>query len=229
MNAHLLRTIRAQLETSNQLGAAKRINRRRVLQLAGGLGIASASGGVVLAATGGAAGGASGRSGANHAHAVHQAATPPPVVTPQIGAQADGTHVWRVKVGGMDMENLIDVQAFLPSEITINAGDAIWFEFGQMPGFHTVTFTSGQEPPPLFLPDPDAATPTDGQPTLMVNPDVLFPVGGDTYDGTGYVNSGADIVRDSTTPPFVLTFTQRGTYEYLCVVHAMVMKAQVIV
>ncbi len=224
MNASQLKAIRARLETDTDAGGANRVSRRRALQLAGGLGLA-VTGGAVCAASSSATGGA----GTDHGHALLQAATPPAVATPEPGAREDGTHLWHVKVGGMHMEHLIDVQAFLPGEITINAGDAIWFEFGHMPGFHTVTFTSGQEAPPLFLPDADAATPADGPPVLVVNPDVLFPVGGDTYDGSGYVNSGADILRDPTSPPVVLTFTQPGTYDYLCVVHATVMKAQVIV
>ncbi len=197
------------------------ITRRHVLRLAGGMGLAVAGGGAVFAAAGGA--------GSTRAHAVHQAATPEAATMPPLGEHADGTRTWHVKVGGMDMEHLIDVQAFLPTEVTINAGDAIWFEFSDMPGFHTVTFTSGEEPPPLAYPDPDAATPTDEPPTLIFNPDLLFPVGGDTYDGTDLVNSGADILRDATAPPFVLALTEPGTYEYLCVVHAMVMKGTVIV
>jgi len=224
MNNYQRQLTAAQLRNDANASRTGGISRRRALQLAGGLGIALA-GGAVVAATGGTSGG----SGSNHSHAVLQAGTPPAAATPQVGEREDGTHLWHVTVGGMDMENLIDVQAFLPGEITINAGDAIWFEFDHMPGFHTVTFTSGQEPPPLFLPDADAATPAAAPPTLVVNPDVLFPVGGDTYDGTGYLNSGADILRDPTTPPFVLTFTRPGTYDYYCVVHAMVMKAQVIV
>src|SRR4051794_40794305 len=48
------------------------------------------------------------------------------MATPVLGAQANGTNVWRVRVGSMDMERVIEYQAFLPGEITINAGDSIW-------------------------------------------------------------------------------------------------------
>jgi hypothetical protein len=61
--------------------------------------------------------------------------TPAPASTPQLGEQPDGTHIWKVQVACMEMENLIDLQAFFPKEITINAGDAIFFEFPTPPGF----------------------------------------------------------------------------------------------
>ena len=69
--------------------------------------------------------------------------------TPEIGPRADGTNVWKVQVGGMDMETGTDVHSFFPKEITINAGDTIFYQFAPMgmPGAHTVTFTSGEEMP----------------------------------------------------------------------------------
>jgi plastocyanin len=157
------------------------------------------------------------------------AGTPAAVDTPTLGEQPDGTHIWKVKVAGMDEENLIDTQAFFPKEITINAGDAIYFEFPTPPGFHTVTFLSGEDVPPLIIPDEAAGTPEAGPPTLMINPQAAFPSGSDTYDGTGIVNSGLDVVRLPSDPPFMLTFTTPGTYEYQCIPHGVVMKATVIV
>src|SRR4051794_38342245 len=44
------------------------------------------------------------------------------------GVRPDGTRLWRVQVGGMDMEAGVDFQGFFPGEITINAGDSIWFD-----------------------------------------------------------------------------------------------------
>lgn len=153
--------------------------------------------------------------------------------TPQLGEQPDGTHLWRVRVAGMDMESLIDPQAFFPQEITINAGDAILWEFPDPPGFHTVTFLSGQEVPPLIIPDERTGTPeaspAAGPPQLIINPQAAFPAGGTTYDGTGYINSGLDVIRLPGDPPFTLTFTTPGTYEYQCIPHGVVMKATVIV
>jgi plastocyanin len=160
-----------------------------------------------------------------HAGHAHQEAEPR--ATPALGSRPDGSHRWRVIVGGFEPADGIDAQAFFPGEITINAGDGIHFDFGAG-GFHTVTLLSGQELPPMLIPEDDPATPTADQPRMLVNPDVAFPVGGTTYDGSGYLNSGIDLLRDPGDP-FVLTFTEPGEYSYVCVPHSRVMAAHVIV
>ncbi|MCC2629345.1 MAG: blue (type 1) copper domain protein [Thermomicrobiales bacterium] len=97
------------------------------------------------------------------------------------------------------------------------------------PASTPLTFLSGEEVPPLIIPDESAGTPAAGPPTLMINPAAAFPSGQDTYDGTGYVNSGLDVIRLPGDPPFMLTFTKPGTYEYQCIPHGVVMKATVVV
>jgi plastocyanin len=209
--------IQHQAETVAATREARRIGRltrREAIRLGGGAGLATAG---FLAL---------GRRGTF----AQDGGTPPPLVTPQIGQQADGTTLWRVKVADMHMDEkpIVELHAFFPGEITVAEGDAIWFDFG-MGGFHTASFASGGEVPPLVVPDPEAGTPTAGAPPkLILSPDVVFPQGGETYDGTGYVNSGIDVFRDPTQP-YVLTFTKAGTYDYKCAVHGDVMKANVVV
>ena len=130
---------------------------------------------------------------------------PPAAATPTLGEQPDGTRVWKVLVGGMDMANLIDVNAFLPGTLTINAGDSVYFEFGM--GFHTVAFHGPEARQPVVIPDPNptpAATPmatpsaAAGVPRLIINPAVVFPTnpaGGDVFDGTGDLTSGVGFFR----------------------------------
>lgn len=239
MESNGQRTITAQILQRCRTG---RLSRRETVRLLAGIGLAGAGAGAIglgalsTKATGAAApaapAGFVGHGGLHAALLRQDAGTPAPAATPQLGEQPDGTHLWRVRVAGMDMENLIDTQAFFPSEITINAGDAIFFEFPTPPGFHTVTFLSGQDVPPLIIPDESAETavsPAAGPPTLMINPEAAFPSGDDTYDGAGFVNSGLDVVRLPGDPPFVLTFTTPGTYEYQCIPHGVVMKATVVV
>jgi plastocyanin len=216
-----------------------RMPRREALRLLGALGLTTAGLGAIglgavstrsTSAGSVASGGVHAGHGSLYAALLRQdAGTPAAVATPTLGEQPDGTHLWRVRVAGMDEENLIDTQAFFPKEITINAGDAIYFEFPTPPGFHTVTFLSGGEVPPLIIPDEAAGTPPAGPPTLMINPEAAFPSGQDTYDGTGFVNSGLDVIRLPGDPPFMLTFTTPGTYEYQCIPHGVVMKATVVV
>ncbi len=61
----------------------------------------------------------------------------------------------------------------------------------------------------------------NGESTLAINPQIAFPSGGSTYDGTGYVNSGLlFMLAGKNTPPiYKLTFTRPGTYEYDCLLH----------
>src|SRR5215207_1209631 len=215
------------------------IPRREALRFLGALGLTTAGFGAIgLGAVGTrstsagsvASGGVHAGHGSLYAALLRQdAGTPAAVDTPTLGEQPDGTHLWKVKVAGMDEENLIDTQAFFPKEITINAGDAIYFEFPTPPGFHTVTFLSGEDVPPLIIPDESAGTPAAGPPTLMINPEAAFPSGQETYDGSGVVNSGLDVIRLPGDPPFMLTFTTPGTYEYQCIPHGVVMKATVVV
>jgi plastocyanin len=101
-----------------------------------------------------------------------------------------------------------------------------------MPGFHTVTFTSGAEVPPIFAPDIVDGTPVaspEGPPRLLINPAVAFPDGRTEYDGTGTTNSGLDVLRTPDQPPYTLTFTKAGSYDYQCAVHGIVMKGKVTV
>src|SRR5690242_3711140 len=85
-----------------------RLSRRRMLRLSGGFGLAAAG-----LALGGRLGGASLVASAHDAMPGAQAAaTPPP--PPSTGLQPDGTRIWRVLAGSMDMENGLDLQAFFP-------------------------------------------------------------------------------------------------------------------
>jgi plastocyanin len=219
-----------------------RMSRREALRLLGALGLTTAGlaaigfGAVTRSTSAGSVvnGGVHAGHGSLYAALLRQdAGTPAATDPPTLGEQPDGTHLWRVRVAGMDEENLVDLQAFFPQEITINAGDAVLFEFPTPPGFHTVTFLSRQEVPPLIIPDESGATPMAsppaGPPTLVINPQAAFPTGATTFDGTDYVNSGLDVVRLPSDPPFMLTFTTPGTYEYQCIPHGIVMKATVVV
>jgi plastocyanin len=214
MNQNDVNRIRDSYRAStNVTPAARSLDRRSLLKAGGALGLT----GLALTLLPG------GRNFAG-AHSNHQDAAASPVP----GPQADGTNLWKVQVGNMDMENKLDLQGFFPGEITINAGDQIWFAEG-MPGFHSVYFGYGAEPPALIVPDPEQASPEAGAPPQMVlNPEVAFPGPNMVVDGTNVVNTGVDILWDPAVPTIV-TFSTPGTYEYLCVPHQGVMRATVIV
>lgn len=193
------------------------LSRRKTVQVLGALGLSAA----ILPAAGRSV----------LASGAHQAS---PTASPVPGPREDGTMLWQVRVGGMDMDNAIDFHAFFPKEITINAGDGILFAFAPMgrPQFHTVTFTSGEDLPPLFVPDMVDGTPVAteaGAPQLQINPDVAWPNGRTEYDGTGFVNSGLDVLRAPDAEPFIVDFTTPGTFTYVCIIHGVVMEGTVIV
>jgi plastocyanin len=155
-----------------------------------------------------------------------QEATPTAVPTPALGLQPDGSRVWRVQVGASDEATLTEAMAFLPGTITVNAGDSVFFDFGNPPRFHTVSFMAGQAVPDLVIPD-TSGTPVAGRPKMILNPVVAFPVGGTAYDGSVPVSSGVPL--DPTAAPYVVSFPKEGTFDYVCMVHDEVMKGKVIV
>lgn len=119
---------------------------------------------------------------------------------------------WTVVVGGEMKDSAIVSNFFHPREIDIAVGDTITWKFEAT---HTVTFLGGRPRPANRLREGDK---------FYRNPDVFFRAGGDTYDGTSYLNSG--------TPPdrkfiYSLTFTKAGTYEYMCLLHLPAMSGTV--
>ena len=110
---------------------------------------------------------------------VGAAATPLPPAEPRlltvlVGAGAD----------------TVAVNAFLPSSVTIRAGDTIMWELNHPEEFHTTVFLSGAKTPPVFVPVPGG-----GPRELQVNQKLAFPTSGPTkpaevYDGTGFLHLG---------------------------------------
>jgi plastocyanin len=121
----------------------------------------------------------------------------------------------------------LDLDGFFPSVTQIHVGDSVSWSIN---GFHTVTFlAAGQPEPPLIVPasaNPlsgllDAAKAPfwfNGQPKQIINPVAAFPAGGNTYSGTGYLNSGTPS-PGGPPKPFVVKFTKAGTFTFNCLVH----------
>ncbi len=139
--------------------------------------------------------------------------------------------IWRVVISAMDMENEIEYHAFFPGEITIIAGDSIWFAY-EMPMFHTVTFASPEEAPPIFIPDPEVEAPATPDPTVMpkliLNPILLTGAGGSVVDGSQLVSTGVDVFSDPSVQ-WVFSFPTPGTYDYVCIPHVSNMQGRVVV
>src|SRR5215210_8090309 len=121
----------------------------------------------------------------------------------------------------------LDLNGFFRRKVTIHVGDSVRWVFSKRV-VHTVTFLAPGERRPA-LEQPDAANPYtgfsdstgapfwfNGQPSLLIPPDHAFPQGGPATDGTGYRNSG---LSAPAFEPYKLTFTKKGSYKYICLVH----------
>ncbi len=131
----------------------------------------------------------------------------------QVLPRPASAHVYRVESGYDNGTPREAADVFVPERLTVHAGDTVVWS----PGFHTVSFG----PPALLaqlrrsfaMPAPQQS----GPPALALNPRIIYPAGGSTYDGTGFVNSGLLIAPKPHT--FALTFTKPGVYHYVCLIH----------
>jgi plastocyanin len=111
-------------------------------------------------------------------------------------------------------------QNFYPATITINAGDSIVWKHNSDLEPHTVTFLGPETTfPDAVIPDTSAPPAPGAPPTLILNPKVFLPAGGDSYDGSAFASSGF-VESDIPGPQdYKLTFTKPGTYPYACLLH----------
>ncbi len=107
--------------------------------------------------------------------------------------------------------NQTTVLRFLPTELTINAGDSVTWTQNDPQEIHTVTFYDPAGEKPIFT---DVQPQENGPPKFFIRN--AGPEGGNTVDKVGFYNSGIMAPGQSYT----LTFSKPGTYTYLCAVHA---------
>jgi plastocyanin len=118
-----------------------------------------------------------------------------------------------------DHSNLTESTQFFPRKLTIHVGDTVTW----IGGFHDVAFGPAAVRDQLEKQRISSVKLKTGQTTLAINPRIVLPSGGTTYNGIGFVNSGVLFLRagpNSKVPPsYSLTFTRAGTYEYDCLLH----------
>ena len=158
------------------------------------------------------------------------------------GAAQAGT--WKVAVGEQAFPpagtpKMATLNAFFPSRLVINAGDSVTFASAS---FHTVAYTAGKPPAPIFTPDPAKSTYAEitdaagqpfyfsGLPKFVYNAGAFVPVGPKTIAPGVPVSSGVLSPRSPKAPPATATyaFPKAGTFQLLCTVHPG-MKATVVV
>lgn len=151
-----------------------------------------------------------------------------PAAAAAANAQAQkvvGPQTYTVKVGWDDVSRGVMINSFFPAALKIHTGDTVHWVLNSTE-IHTVTFLAGGAVPGLIIPAP--ANPIG---PLMFNPVAAFPAApaGGMYDGSTYANSGVLGPDQGQATDFSLTFTNPGTYEYLCLVHGMGMSGTIVV
>lgn len=138
--------------------------------------------------------------------------------------QAASPQTYEVMVGWEDPHQGVGVMAFFPETVYVHAGDTVhWVQTSNE--IHTVTFLAGTPMPDFVVPAPPGPSP------LMLNPMVAFPAGSPDgqYDGSSYTNSGIMGMEPGQVREYSLTFTEEGSYDYICVVHGQMMSGKVVV
>ena len=112
--------------------------------------------------------------------------------------QAGWATAWEALAGAQNFDEAIQVEAFLPNELWVHAGDSITWTFpaGEI---HTVTFLK-----------PGQVRPSNGTGCPGTTPDQS------NFDGTACVNSGSLI--DGST--YTVKFPAAGNFKVVCLVHA---------
>jgi plastocyanin len=141
-----------------------------------------------------------------------------------IATAASGPQTYHVLVGADNVSRGISLMSFFPGTLRVHVGDKVVWDANSHE-IHTVTFLAGAPLPALIIPAPSSFP----EGTLMLNPQAAFPTvpPNDQYDGTTYANSGLLSTDPGQQTQFSLTFTQQGTFDYICVVHGVMMSGKV--
>jgi plastocyanin len=128
------------------------------------------------------------------------------------GTPGPQRQTWEVQAGGDVPQEGIQTHAFYPRVLTVRAGDTVQWRFA---GIASVTFDRFRPLPESFVPGPEPGDLTLGPswfPQGPAGPDAV-------YDGSGVASSGIPSGPPDGAPPYRLTFTRPGLYEYVDVIH----------
>lgn len=113
----------------------------------------------------------------------------------------DGTVTYKMEMGVGHRG--FSVNKMLPETLFVSEGDTVEWLNDNHYEMHFITFNKPAEES-FFL---------EGG---AFNPKFMAPSGGDSFDGTGFTNSGVMMASQS----YKLTFTKAGTYTYECYLHS---------
>jgi plastocyanin len=146
-----------------------------------------------------------------------------------VGAATAAPQTWNVLMGqqlspDQNQKPAVQAYSFYPDNITIHEGDTVTWKHNSDGEPHTVTFLGpGTTLPSFFANVPSGPPPqlpsTGPFPSLPVNPQVVFPAGGNSYDGSAFTSSGAIAQNIPGPQTYSLMFPKAGTYKYVCLIH----------
>ncbi len=136
---------------------------------------------------------------------------------------ASSSQTYTVLVGAENTSSKVGIMSFFPGTLKVHVGDTVVWKV-QTHEIHTVSFLAGGVMPDLLIP-----APAFGPAAMQFNPAVAFPAvpTGGMYDGTTFANSGILSTDPGQSTQFSLTFTQPGSFPYLCLVHGMMMSGTI--
>ncbi len=134
-----------------------------------------------------------------------------------------GGQVYTVLVGAEKSSLGVSLMSFFPKTLQIHIGDTVEWKINSNE-IHTVTFLAGSPMPDLIIPAPSGQVSP-----LMFNPAAAFPAvpSQNLYDGSTFVNSGIMGREAGQLQTFDLTFTQTGSFTYVCLIHGYAMSGTV--
>lgn len=149
------------------------------------------------------------------------AAVETPAATEQPPERVASPVTFKVIAGRADAA--MDIEQFMPASVHLREGDSIEWTAQGIEG-HTITFATDDQFRDVLssylMPDPQ-----DPEQQIF-NPAAALRAGGETFGGDGaYTNSGFIGVPAAAT--YRLTFTKKGVYRYVCLVHPFTMRGVV--
>lgn len=147
--------------------------------------------------------------------------------TPVFGHEVtykSGPQTYTVYVGAENTRQGISLMAFFPDKLRIHVGDTVVWK-ANTHEIHTVSFLA----PGMAVPEFTINAPAGAPSPVQINPLAGFPAApaDGVFDPSVFINSGIMSTDPGNVPQFSLTFNQAGTFQYVCIVHGMMMSATI--
>ncbi len=138
-----------------------------------------------------------------------------------------GAETYTVLVGWENPHQGIDINNYFPENLSIHVGDTVHWVLNTNE-IHTVTFLAGRPMPPLDVPSQMIGADPNFSPIAFF-PEAITPAipAGGLYNGATFVNTGIMGRDPGMSTDLTLTFTAAGDFDYVCLVHGVMMSGEI--